>query len=927
MTNLLHSLSKIKRLFIFLLPVLVLSGCRQDKKNIIIGFSQCTGEDGWRQSQLEEMKRELAFHSNVTFLYKDARESSRRQLRQIKELLSQHIDVLIVSPNEAKPLTPIVNQVYQSGIPVIVVDRKTKSTLYSAYVGADNFQIGFLAGQYISRILHGKGKIVEVQGLSGSTPAIERHAGLMKAIQQHPDIQIIKEIHADWTGPTAAQLLEESKSRVWQADLVFAHNDVMAHASYNMYKLWGLQSNVKFIGVDAQPGPNLGISMVANGTLTASVLYPTGGKEAIRAAIQAANKKLTQKNIRLTTLVIDSTNVGLMKLQTDKILNQQSDIERQQQLIDEQLRIYKNQKNLLYILLATLIVALILGSVVYLSFRRNKRITKSLKLKNKEIVFQQNKVIEYANQAREATEAKLNFYTNISHEFRTPLTLIFGAIQEIAEKDTHNKLLKNKLTLIRKNAARLFRMVNQLIDYRKIDVNKMNIQVSEIDLVTFLEDIVDSFKSLAQKRNIDLRFHAAEAQMPVWCDPYMMDKVFFNLFSNAFKFTENYGKISISIQYGAGKESVLIEFQDNGKGVKPEDKAKIFELFYQGKNNGSKGFGLGLPLARKFVELHHGSLYLSDDTMPGATFCVTLPVGKAHLLPEEIRTISTIKESIKNWHTPEEIDDLLANPLSPTNDIPQNDHAISILIIEDNTDLLYFLKQRFETKFDVYIAHDGNEGIKKAFETIPDLIICDIVMPNKDGINLTQMMKSNIRTSHIPVILLTARSSEDQQIEGIKALADYYIVKPFDLHFLEVVINTLIKNRENLKEHYSLDCNLDIRQEGPGKLDRRFLNELNAFIDENIENENLNVDSIGKHIGISRVQLYRKINALLGCSVNDLILNKRLTKAKHLLSQGELSIAEVAYQVGFSSPSYFSTAFKKRYNVSPKDWRKHETTN
>jgi YesN/AraC family two-component response regulator len=259
--------------------------------------------------------------------------------------------------------------------------------------------------------------------------------------------------------------------------------------------------------------------------------------------------------------------------------------------------------------------------------------------------------------------------------------------------------------------------------------------------------------------------------------------------------------------------------------------------------------------------------------------------------------------------------------LSPAS-ITQNDltgaRDNSILIIEDNLELLGFLRDRFTGKFEVHIASNGEEGLKKAFETIPDLIICDIIMPNKDGLSLTQLMKSNIRTSHIPIILLTARASEEQRIEGMKLMADYYIIKPFDLHFLEVVVNTLIRNRELLREHYSSDCNLDLRHEGPGKLDRRFLNELNAFIDENIGNEKLSVDSICKAIGVSRMQLYRKVKALLGCSVNDLILNKRLTKARHLLIQDHSTIAEVAYKVGFSSPSYFSTAFKKKFNVPPK---------
>lgn len=914
----------IKRPIVSVFLLLIFAGCQQNKKTIKIGFSQCTGEDGWRRSQLAEMKRELAFHSNVSFFYKDAKNNNETQIKQIKELLKEHINVLIVSPNEAAPLTPIVNEVYRKGIPVIVVDRKTNSNMYSAYVGADNEEVGFLAGQYIARLLNGKGNLVEVEGLAGSTPAMARNNGLIKALKDHPNIHIIDTVHTDWTNTVAARQFEKAKNIVKNANIVFAQNDVMAQACSQIYHLWGLSSNIRFIGVDALPGPDLGINMVANHILTASVMYPTGGKEAIEAAIQAVRGNLHKKDIRLKTLVIDSTNVGLMKLQADKILSQQSDIERQQNLIDSQLKIYKSQKNILYILLFTLIVAVLLGSITYLSFRRNKQITKSLRLKNKEIVFQQNKIIEYANQAKDATEAKLTFFTNISHEFRTPLTLIFGAVEEISENRKYQSALKNQLALIQKNAGRLFRMVNQLIDYRKIEVGKMKPQVSENDIVPFLDDIIDSFKGLSKKRNIDLRFEATESPILLWFDPYMLDKVFFNLLSNAFKFTEDYGRINIALKYSDNRKNVIVEVDDNGGGISSQDKEQIFEIFYQGKDNKNKGFGLGLPLAAEFIRLHHGTLSLVEKNTPGATFRIELPVSKDHFQSDEIKNSSDTDQNVDFSISDElNIDNPAASIISNSTGLEEI-KDISILIIEDNEDLLTFLADRLGKQYETYKSNDGNEGLKKAFEIIPDLIICDIVMPNKDGLSLTQMIKSNIRTSHIPVILLTARGSEAQQIEGMKAMADYYIVKPFTLKFVEGVIETLVRNREILREHYSSDCNMEVKQEGPGKLDRRFLNDLNSFIESHISDEEMKIDDICKEIGISRIQLYRKVKALLGCSVNDLILNKRLTKAKYLLSQEDLSIAEIAYAVGFSSPSYFSTAFKKRFNVSPNDWKKQK---
>lgn len=454
-------------LILFLFGIFISEGCHKNKSELIIGFSQCTGDDGWRQLQLNEMKMELAYHPNTNLIYRDAKEDNEKQIQQIKELLSKKIDVLIVSPNEGSPLTPIINKIYESGIPVIIVDRKTTDTLYTSYVGADNKKVGLLAGEYIGNILNGKGKVVEIQGLRGSTPTIERHEGLLESLNRFPNIQIIKTIQSDWTGPTTAQKLESSKDVVQNADLVFAQNDVMANAAYKVYQLWRISQSVKFIGVDASPGPSLGLSWINKGILTSSVLYPTGGKEAIRAAIDAVEKKSINKNIELETLVIDSINAGLMTLQTNKILEQQKDIEKQQSLLKEQLRLYKSQKILLLILLSSLLIAIALGAIVYSSFKRNKRITKSLRSKNKEILLQQQKLIELSQKAKEANEAKFNFFTNISHELRTPLTLILASVEEIHILENKKTKYKIQIDSIERNTQILLNTINQLLDYEK----------------------------------------------------------------------------------------------------------------------------------------------------------------------------------------------------------------------------------------------------------------------------------------------------------------------------------------------------------------------------------------------------------------------------------------------------------------------------
>jgi signal transduction histidine kinase/AraC-like DNA-binding protein/CheY-like chemotaxis protein len=871
---------------------------------------------------LDGMKRELSFYPSASLIYKDANNSSELQVKQIEELLAEEIDILIVSPNEAKPLNTIVENIYNKGIPVIVIDRKTSSSLYTAYIGGDNYEIGKRVGEYTVNRLAGKGNIIEVMGLPGSTPAIERAKGFYDAIQAYPAIKIIAQVYGNWRIEKVHDALEQVSPELQnQANLVFAHNDMMALGAYEYFKQKGLDSSISFIGVDGLP--NTGLQLVSNKILAATALYPTGGEESIRTAMAILKQEPFQKENQLQTVIIDSTNIKLMKLQADKINSQQADIERQQTMIDEQRKIYRNQSTVLLVIAGSLVIAVILGAVSFYFLRENKKITRSLKQKNEAIIEQQKQIIEMSEKAQAANEAKLKFFTNISHEFRTPLTLILAPLEDILQNGKLNYTVQQHLKLVQKNVIRLLRLVNQLMDFRKVELDKLRLRATENNLNEFIAGVMESFNGVAHKRNIDFRLMSKEKNISLWFDTNMLDKVIFNLLSNAFKFTADNGFIHITLEKNSAANTVVIKVEDNGSGMLPEAVDHAFDLFYQNEITSQQGSGLGLSLSKELINLHKGIIKLNSVKWKGTCFEIILHSGTAYLSKDEMLIV---KEPFSNAYQDEKIfiTELQQTQFLPgESDLMQNGNASrSVLIVEDNMDLRNFIQNKLKPEYEVFVAENGVSALEQAYNNIPDLVICDIILPGKDdGIAITQTLKNDIRTSHIPVILLTAKTAIEQQIEGMKNMADAYIVKPFNIEFLKETIRSVMRNRELLREHYTSELSVDTKNQAPKKLDRKFINEFTAIVESNLGNERFSVDDICQHIGISRVQLYRKVKALLGCNVNDYILTIRLQKAKHLLNEGELSISEVSFKIGFSSAAYFSTVFKSKFQMTPKEYK------
>ncbi len=868
------------------------------------------------------MKREMSFHDNIDFLYRDAEGSSQKQVQQIEELVKEGVDLLIVSPNEVQPLTPAVEKVYESGIPVVLIDRGISSEKFTAFIGASNFEVGQTAGRYAVSLLKGDGTVMEIMGLPDASPFIDRHRGFMDIISQNDGINYLKKIEDH--SPDYEKNLENTLRTNNNIDLVFAHSDYIASFLYKFCKHLGIDKSFKIIGVDGLPVDTLGMGMVANKFISATVLYPTGGQEAILTSLNILEKRPFSKENSLTITVIDSTNVRIMMLQHEKVLAQQSDIDRSQKKIEEQTIITRNQMNIIYVISISLALALIMGTVLFFYLKENRKINARLAKQNEEIISQRNQLIELGKKAKEATDAKFNFFTNISHELRTPLTLILGPMEEILSSPKLHYSVKGSLEMVKKNAMRLLRLVNQLMDFRKIEEAKMKLKASENNITDFITEITNAFAEVASHKKISFRVDSKDSALKVWFDVNMLDKILFNILSNAFKYTNDHGSITLSVYKDESNTNAIIKVEDSGIGMGPETLEHAFDLFYQGNEGTYKGTGLGLALSKELITLHHGSIRIKSEKWKGAIFEISLPLGKEHLQENEIQeepaTYFLNYEDAKIYTNEAET----LKPLSSENADAVNNSGkeYSILLIEDNDEIRAFLKSQLDKNYEVIEAENGNVGLNLSYEIVPDIIISDIMLPGKDGMTITGTLKNDIRTSHIPIIILTAKGSIEQQIEGLKLKADAYIVKPFNVQYLEETIRNLIKNREILKDHYSSELpNETLRASVSKKIDRKFVNEFSSIVESNIANENFGVDDICKEIGISRVQLYRKVKAVLGLNVNDYILGVRMQKAKYLLLNEDLSISEISFKVGFSSQAYFSTVFKSKFGVTPKAFK------
>lgn len=527
-----------------------------------------------------------------------------------------------------------------------------------------------------------------------------------------------------------------------------------------------------------------------------------------------------------------------------------------------------------------------------------------------------------AEHQKQDYQNKLDFFTNISHEIRTPLTLILGPIEKLEQLTSENTQANKYALSIKNNTERLYRLVNELLDFRKADSGNLRLYFFEEDIVSALKEIFDHFQTLAEAKNIEYTFKSSHPQISVYFDKDQMEKVFFNLLSNAFKFTQNGGRISLNISLK--EQDVEITVTDNGKGIAIDNIVDIFKNFYQAGQN--MGTGIGLALSKSLIELHKGQISVTSKaataTQTGkTTFTVVLQLGKNHINEIDIAPISTVENPVYE----EEVHEYTSEDIIDNAVIEDKTKTATILIVEDNDEVREFIKQSLENQYHVYESENGLEGWKKAIQILPDLIISDVMMPIMDGLELCKKLKTDVRTSHIPVIMLTAKSAPVHQIHGLQHGADTYITKPFSDQILQLNIRNLLSLKAALQKKYSEQLSqLPIITNEESSKEEVFLQKLQQIIEENIANTNLDLNFITAEIGMSKSVLYKKFSALTNLSLNEFIKTQRLKQAVEFFQKGETSILSVALQVGFNDPKYFSREFKKIYGITPNDYIKNK---
>ncbi len=854
--------------------------------------------DSWRKEMVESMHRELTFYPEIEFVLRDADADNTKQITDIQKFIEEGVDLLMVSPNESNQLTPIIEKAYNSGIPVVVIDRRMLSGKYTAFVGADNVLIGKNAAVYANLLLNGRGKVIDIADSPYTTPAEDRTSGFRKELSNYPGITHVQTF---WYGGDREKLTGFLSGQ--EADLIFSHNDRYALDIYTSLKELGLVQKVKIIGVDGLAGKDEGLDLVQSKRIAATILYPTGGEEAIRLAHKILNNEPYSKENPLYTTVINPSNVEITIAQYARIRSQQEAITRQAGRILDLNAVYDNQRQAFILTLIFLGLVLALGGVFVYLWREKQKTNKTLSLRNAEILRQKEEIERMSLQAREATEDKMRFYSYISHEFKTPLSLILTPAEDLLQKGKYDpKIVKPVLELILKNANRLLRMVNQILDLRKVDAGKLVLEEGCYDLVKFTEEIVADFRLTAQKHKIDLKFFTPLSAFPYSFDAEKLDKVLFNLLSNAFKFTPDGGWIHVALQEENG--SVEISVRDNGMGMNETDQKNAFELFYKGYRNFNFGSGLGLALSREFVTLHNGEITVESTEGQGTTFKVRLPKtgGETAALQDIPRMMHN---HMSDWD-------------GPAGEVQENVRENAMIIVEDNADLSAFLAQKFSVAYSVKVVENAEKAWDLIFHEIPDIIISDVMLPAKDGFWLTQKIREDFRTSHIPVILLTARGHIDSQLEGVKAGADVYMPKPFNQQLLEENVKTLLDNRRRLRKRLESEV---INPQLIQHKERKFLMDFEEILERGLHDNSLSVERLSKEMGMSRVQLYRKITALTDRNVNDYIADFKIKKAKTLLADPHKNITEIAYELGFGNPGYFTTFFKGKTGKTPSDWR------
>lgn len=904
--------------FLCLIMLLLCGSCAQKEHQFFIGISQCS-EDEWRGQMNKEIKREALFYPGTQLEIRTAKDNNQRQIEDIKYFIHKKVDLLIVAPNEADAITPVIEQAFDAGIPVVLVDRKIRSNKYTAYVGANNYEIGKQVGNYIISRLNGKGNIVEITGLHGSTPAVERHKGMMESLKNAPEIKVIASADAGWFKEKAENTLDSILAYHADIDLVFAQNDRMALGAFQAAAKQGREKDILFVGIDAVAGKGFGIESVAGGDMDATFIYPTGGDNVVQTAMAILQGKPYDKEIDLSTALVDKSNARIMQMQTEHISQLDHKIELLNGQLDAYFMRYSAQRMFLYACILILVLTAILLVITVRAFWTKNRMNTELSQQKEQLEKQRDQLMDLSRQLEEATHAKLSFFTNVSHDFRTPLTLIADPINQLMESNHCTPQEQTLLNIVHKNVTILLRLINQILDFRKFENGKLEVNFSQFNAADSIREWAESFRTLAYRKHIHFNLTVAGDSNAYFltADAEKLERILYNLLSNAFKFTPENGQIDITLTSFLRHNSswLRLSVSDTGTGMSPEHIQHIFERFYQIDIHHA-GSGIGLALAKAFTEMHHGEIRAESAKGKGTTFIVEIPMVQPDFRDEQAAS-KIIPESVKQGAVLEADSSLE----SSGNEESTEGNRHTVLIIDDNQDVRNYIRLLLQQQYDILEAENGLEGLKLAVKYVPDAIICDVMMPVMDGMECCRKLKTEMQTSHIPVIMLTAYTMDEQKVKGYECGADSYLTKPFNGKILKARLQNLIENHMRLQNFFT-DQAGTVSKPQLNETDKGFVEKLRKEIEKQLSNPDTNVEDLGAALGFSRVQLYRKTKALTGYAPNELLRIARLKKAASLLAATEKSIAEVTYEVGFSSPSYFTRCYKEFFGESPTDYLK-----
>ena len=717
-----------KHIILYVILLLLVFVSCSDRRTVI-GVSQCS-DDLWRQKVNREIKIGQYQYKNVDVVFASADNNGQRQARQIDSLVKAKVDLLVVAPSDVKTVAPAIERAYRAGIPVILYDRMIESTHYTAYIGTDNVAIGREVADYLAHQLKGRGMVVEITGERGSTPVADRHRGFMQGMKAFPQIQVVT-LEGDWNLAGAKKLMRQYMDAGKPVDAVFGHNDAEAWGAQQAAKEKNREKQMLFVGIDGLPGENQGVDLVDKGVMTASYIYPTKGETIVPLAMNILQGKPYKRMNYFQSALVTAENAKLIDMQYKEIEDQTADLNTIYSSINEYMKMYRWQK-----IISILAVAVVVLLLIMIFYRRKVR-------REKEKLNEQRK---------QMADDKIAFFTNVSHQLRTPLTLVSGPLNRLMQADNYTEEQKMLLQVVMRNVGQLETLTADVLNFKE-QVDAMN-----------------------------------QASADEACEK----------------------------------------------------------------------------------ELSQHVLRDSRHQM---------------LLQQDVEELSTI------------------------------------LIVDDNEDIRSYLRVLLAGQYYVIEASDGQNGLRLAKESVPDLIVSDVMMPVMDGLTFCSKIKEDEVTSHIPVILLTARSEESQRIEGYEHGADAYITKPFSDHLLLVRISNLLQARRQRKndEGKQMLSAEDIQTDEPGE--RMFLERFKKAAKSHIGDANLRMDDLGSELSLSKVQMYRKVKALTGKTPAEVLREMRMQKAYSLLKQTDKTISEVAAEVGFAIPGYFSACFKKQFGINPTELR------